>query len=272
MSALKDDLGRAVNVATPVRRIVSLSPATTENIFSIGAGALVVGDTTACNYPPAATRLTHVGNFYQPVYERIRALKPNIVLVETATATRADMDTLQTRCGVPVFVMQSKTYDDVSRQILRLGLLTGHARGAQFVGKKMATRAEEVTRKVSGQPKPTVFIQVDTSALYAAGPGTFMDDLIRRAGGVNVVKGSAAFPQVSREFLLTAKPDFYFVTVPGGSPTSGVPKLDPALRGLPALTAGNVRFLDTDLVSRPTQRLGTGLSVLAGLLHPDASH
>jgi iron complex transport system substrate-binding protein len=263
---LNDDLGRPVPLPSAVRRIISLAPSTTENLFAIGAGALVVGNTTACDYPPPAQHLPKVGNFYQPVYERIRTLKPDLILLDTATARRADMDNLQARLGAPVYVMQSRTYPDVQRQLLRLGAITGRQKQAAQVARGMAARAVLVEKRVAGKPRPTVFIQVDSSALYAAGPGTFFDDLIRRAGGVNVVKGATPFPLVSKEFLLASRPEFYLVTVPSGS--RGVPTLVPALRGLPAVKAGRVRYLDANLVSRQTARLANGLEQLAGVLHP----
>ena len=266
MTAFRDDLGRTVTLPEAIRRLVSLSPAATENLFALGAGGFLVGDTTACDYPAPALRLPKVGNFYQPQFERIRALKPDLVLVETATARRADMDALQNRCAAPVYVMQSRAYNDVARQLTRLGAITGRSQQASGLARTMGDTAAGVARRVAGKPRPTVFIQIDTSALYAAGSGTFLDDLIQRAGGVNVVKGTTPFPLVSKEFLLTARPDFYLVTVPGVS--SGIPTLDPALRGLPGIAARRVRYLNADHVSRPTSRLALGLKELAALLHP----
>ena len=75
---LKDDLGRTVTLpGGPARRIVSLSPAATENLFAIGAGSLIVGVSAADDYPPDVRRLPRVGDYGKPAYERILALRPD---------------------------------------------------------------------------------------------------------------------------------------------------------------------------------------------------
>ncbi len=242
---LRDDLGRAVTFPFPVRRIVSLAPTATENLFAIGAGALVVGATTADDYPPAAKRLPRIGNFYQPSVERIRALRPDLVIVESATANRAAMDNLQARLKRPVFTQKSLRYADVPRHLEQLGRITGKTAGAARAAAGMNAKAAQVARRIAGKRPVTVFIQIEESPLYAVGPGSFMDDLIRRAGGTNIVRGDNPFPIYSREALLAADPNFYIITVP--VVPSGPPVLPPPLNRLSAARNRRVYYLNAAL-------------------------
>ncbi len=263
-TTLRDDLGRTVTLAggLPVRRIVSLAPAVTENLFAIGAGALAIGGTTADDYPAEASRIARVGNFYQPSVERIRALRPDVILVDSATATKAAMDDLQARLHAPVFAQKSVRYDDVARHLEQLGRLTGKTASAVRAAREMQAVAARVARRMGKRAPVTAFVQIFDNPLYAAGPGSFVDDLLRRAGGVNVVRGANPFPVVSKESVLAANPRYYIIArAPGAS--ASVP---PVLRNLPAVREKRLVIIDADLLTRPTPRLARGLEVLAAAL------
>jgi iron complex transport system substrate-binding protein len=265
-----DDVDRRVNVPGVVKRIVSLAPSVTENLFAIGAGSLVVGDTSADDFPPPAARLPHIGNFYQPNPERIRALQPDLILVDSATAHRTDMDILQSRFSTPLYVFSSRRFSDVGRQLTTLGVITGQRDGAHRALQALDARTVAVLRRVRGLPPVTVFLQIDSKSLYAAGSGTFQDDIIRLAGGVNVIRGRTPYPLVSKERLIAANPSVYVFTVPSpvGGATPAPPPTDPAFHAIAAVKSKRVYALSADTLSRPTPRLADGLTALAKILHP----
>lgn len=265
-----DDTGRTVSLPRPPQRIISLAPSVSENLFAIGAGGLVVGVTTADDYPPAVARLPRIGNFYQPLVEKIRALRPDLVVVESGTVHRADMDNLANRLQAPVYAQNSRRFSDVARQLLRLGEMTGHAAQARPVAAAFSAKAARVARRIQGQRPVSVFVQIDLTALYAAGPGSFIDDLIRLAGGINVVRGSNPFPLVSKEAVIAGDPAVYIFTVPAGPNVAlpSPPPVDPALREIAAVRNRRVYGINADLLSRPAPRLADGLTLLAKLLHP----
>jgi len=209
-------------------------------------------------------RLPRVGNFYQPSAERIRALRPDLVLVDSATATKAAMNDLQARLRAPVFVQKSLRYDDVVRHLEQLGRITGKTAEAARESQIVQAVAARVARRVAKQKTPvTVFVQFFDNPLYAVGPGNFVDDVLRRAGGVNVVRGTNPFPVVSKETVLAANPRFYVIArAPGTAQT-----VPPGLGSLPAIRAGRVITLDVNLLTRPTPRLARGLEALAAALH-----
>jgi iron complex transport system substrate-binding protein len=98
---VKDDLGRVVKVPEKVSRIVSLAPSATENLFAIGAGHLIVGVTSACDYPPEVRKLPQVGDFMKPSLERIAALKPDLIIIVSSTIPKAIADDLQGKTKTP---------------------------------------------------------------------------------------------------------------------------------------------------------------------------
>lgn len=261
-ATLRDDLGRTVNLRLPARRVVSLAPSASENLVAVGAGSRIVGVISADD-TPAVRKLPRVGDFYAPSLERVRVLRPDVVLVDSVTADRATMDRLEARLQAPVFVQRSRSFDDVPRHLLQLGRITGAGAGATRAAAGMRAKAARAARRVAGKGRPTVFVQIGASPLYAAGPGSFVDDLIRRAGGVNVVRGTTSFPQYSKEALLAADPAHYVIARSPGNTA-----LPPSLDRLSAARRGSVHRIPADLLLRPTPRLADGLLLLARALHP----
>jgi iron complex transport system substrate-binding protein len=270
---LQDDAGRSVLLSKgPAQRVVSLTPEVAENLFAIGAGRYVVGVTTADDYPPAVRALPKVGAFGQPDYERIRSLRPDVVIAASATIPPGEADLLQRRLGgIPVFQQRSSSYDDVPRHLVQLGELTGALAGARREARAVVDAATTVARRVNGLPRPTVFVQISAQPLYAAGPGSFVDDLVRRAGGRNAIGGKNPFPQISKEALLAADPDQIILPVTAGQPVEAVGGFPLALTArLRAVRRGTVHLIPSDLLFRPTPRLAHGLVLLAQAVHPEA--
>lgn len=250
-------------LTNPLRRIVSLSPSVTENLFAIGAGDRVVGVTTACDYPASAARLTRVGDFRRPSWERIVALHPDLLIVESSTLRDSDVASIREKSGCPVEVLRPRTVDDMLGNLAKLGKWCGVSPQASAVVRGLRARMKRVRGRVAGLPAPRVFVEVSETPLYAAGPGSYVDDLVRLAGGVNVVSGPEPFPLVGRERVRAARIDIYVVARKPATPGRTA---DPGPRPL----AGRARVvaIDPDWLFRPTPRLVDGLEALAGALHP----
>ncbi|MFN4178912.1 MAG: ABC transporter substrate-binding protein [Armatimonadota bacterium] len=268
---LKDDLGRVVKLPQRVRRIVSLAPSATENLFAIGAGKLVVGVTSACDYPPQARKLPQVGDFMKPSLERIAALKPDLIVIVSSTIPKAIADDLQAKTKVPVFVFQPQTVSSVLRGILTLGELTGQKQRAQKLVRKLERRLEAVEKQVANKPRLKVVVEIaPPPSLMVAGPRTFIDDAIRLAGGENAFKDAPhPFPLVSLESLFAKDPDIYIVTVKGKSERQLLDELRrrSGFADLRCVQKGRVYGIDPDLIFRPTPRLISGIEKLARLFH-----
>lgn len=263
---LVDDLGRSFDLSKPISRIISLAPAISENLFAIGAGGLIVGVTTADNYPADVKKLPRVGDFGQPAYERIRTLRPDIAIVDIGKVDKATVENAERRLKVPIFVQMSQRYSDVPRHLEQLGTLTGRREKANALAKQMRQTEAAITKRVAGKPRPTVFVEISANPLYTAGPGSFVDDLIRITGGTNIVKGNNPYPQFSKEALLVANPEHYIIAVGGDMGGTVKPTLAPPLDRLAASKKGNIHRIPADFLFRPTPRLMQGLLALEKVL------
>jgi len=268
---VKDDLGRAVNVPEKVNRIVSLAPSATENLFAIGAGHLVVGVTSACDYPPKVRKLPQVGDFMKPSLERVAALKPDLIVIVSSTIPKAIADELQEKTKTSVFVFQPKTVRDVVKGLMTLGELTNRKRQAQKLAVQLERRLNAVTKQVANKPKVSVVVEISPPpSLMVAGPKTFIDDAVRLAGGKNAFSDAQQpFPLVSLETLVAKDPDVYIVAAKGKTSSQILDEVRkrPGFSNLRCVREGRVYGIDPDLLFRPTPRLIEGVEKLAQLLH-----
>ncbi|MER3499933.1 MAG: cobalamin-binding protein [Candidatus Fervidibacterota bacterium] len=266
----RDDLGRAVRVPEKVQRIVSLAPSATENLFAIEAGELVVGVTSACDYPPQAKKLPQVGDFMKPSLERIAALHPDVLVVVSSTIPKAIADELQAKAKVPVFVLQPRTVQDVLRGLLVLGELTNRKSNAKKLVRRLEQRLQGVKRSIKAGAKPKVVVEIaPPPSLMVAGPGTYIDDAIRWAGGENAfADASQPFPTVSLEALVARDPDVYIVPVKAkrNEQVWEEVRRRSGYNQLRCVREGRVYAIDPDLLFRPTPRLVSGIERLATLL------
>jgi iron complex transport system substrate-binding protein len=266
--AVTDEAGRRVALPQKIDRIISLAPNLTEIVYAVGAGDRLVGDTTYCDYPEPAKSVAKVGDTMTPSVERIIALKPQIVLVSTASQLEAFTNQLSAQ-QIAVYVTNPQSLDDVFHSIQTLGdLFNEHDRAAGVVS-GLRTRAEAVDAATKTVSPVRVFYQVAGEPLYTIGREAFTTDLIRRAGGASVTaEAPGAFPRFSDEAALAAKPDA--IILPTGGPMGEANStVVTALKNSPAVLNGRVYKINGDLLSRPGPRLVDGLEEMARALHPE---
>lgn len=264
-----DEAGRRVRLAQHIVRIVSLAPNLTEIVYAVGAGDRLVGDTEYCDYPPAAKSVAKIGDTMHPSIERIIALKPQVVLVSTASQLEAFTRQLDEQ-KIAVYVTNPRSLDEVFHSIETLGdLFDEHEQAAKLVSglRQRADAVEAATRQV----KPIkVFYQVSGEPLYTIGREAYLTDLVRRAGGVSVTADvPGAFPRFSDEAALAARPEA-IILPSGGSMGNANSTAAAALKNSPAVLNNRVYKINDDHLSRPGPRLVDGLEEMARALHPEA--
>ena len=270
---LTDSLGRQVRLSQPAERIVSLAPSTTEILFAIGAEDTIVARSGLCDYPAAALELPSIGQLYPRLNaEAVVLLSPDLVLAAGVTHPQ-DVERLA-KLGYAVYATSvSRGFDDIYRDIEAVGSLTGHTEGAASLLADLRRRVAVVeARSRQRSRRPRVFVEMDatdTSRPWTAARGSFIDALVRLAGGENVVRVTGdAYVQVSLEALIVGDPEFILVN--GGA--RGVQLEEVRARvGWSVLTAvreGNLVAIDADLISRPGPRVVDGLEQLAAALAP----
>jgi iron complex transport system substrate-binding protein len=252
-----------------VDRVITLAPNLTEIVFAVGAGDRLVGNTSYCDYPEQAKNITKVGDTLQPSLERIIALRPQVVVVSTASQLEVFTQQLASQ-NIAVFVTDPHDLDGVFRSIEQLGRMLGQEQQATAVVQKLRERTSTVERRVKQEPPVRVFYQVSGEPLYTAGHDAFVTDLMRRAGAASVTADvPGAWPRFSNESALAARPDAIILPT-GGSMGAANANVAEALRNSPAVRAGRVYKINDDHLARPGPRSVDGLEEMARALHPDA--
>jgi iron complex transport system substrate-binding protein len=257
-----DDLGRAVTLPAPATRIVSLAPSITETLFALGAQDRIAGVTDYCNHPPAATRLPRVGGMINPSIETIVRLRPDLVILSVEGNLREDFRRLE-ELGIPLFVTNPRTLDDIGRSIRQLGALTGRDSAAAAVVAEMNAEVTRIAAPVRALAERRALLAVSLQPLIAAGSTTYLNDLLTRAGAVNIAADAGGtYPQFSREAVVLEDPDVIFVLSDAVASTDEVLQLIPEWRTLRAVRTGNLKILNADLLSRPGPRAADALREL----------
>jgi len=271
---LIDDLGRTVVLAAPAQRVVSLAPANTEILFAVGAGGQVVGRDETSDFPADALALPTIGGYSGFNLEAIVALHPDLVLAQGGGFNSPELVASLEELGLTVFSLPNPTsMEGMFTNLETVALLTGHEQEVETLLASLRTRVAAVDEKIMPLSyAPTVYYELDAtepSKPFTAGPGTFVDLLISRAGGLNI--GSALegqWAQISLEQLVVANPAMIILGDAAYGETSEKVSQRPGWEMLTAIQTGQVFPIDDNLVSRPGPRLVDGLEALARLLHP----
>ena len=269
-----DGAGQTVRLAGPAQRIVSLAPSNTELLFAVGAGAQIVGRDEFSDYPEAAKALPAIATGMGKLNtEAVVALEPDLILA--AEITPPDQVETLRGLGLTVFVViNPDDFEELYGNVLSLGTLTGRGTEAQGLADELRDRVTAVGQTLtSATTSPRVFYELDgtdPTKPWTSGPGTFLDLLIRAAGGTNVgAVLSSQFAQISSEELVRQDPQVillgdtaYGTTIEGVSARAG-------WGSMTAIRQNAVYPFDDNLVSRPGPRMVDGLEQLARLIHPE---
>lgn len=270
--SLTDDEGTAVEIAAEPERIVSLTPATTEILFAIGAGERVVATTDFDDYPPEAVALPDVASFTAVDVEKIVGLEADLVLAGgnnfNDPAAIAQLRSL----GTPVVVTYAADIEGVLRDIELVGAAVGEADAARDLAVSMQARFDQVGAATAGLERPRVFYELDaTTEIYTAADDSFVEQMIELAGGDPITTGSPTSFSISLERLIDADPQLILL----GDAAYGVtPEIVAARPGWAVMTAvrdGRITAVDDIVITRPGPRLVEGLRQLAAAIHPDVA-
>ncbi len=263
-----DDAGRKVTLAKEPRRIVSLSSSNTEILFALGLGDRVVGVDEYSDFPPAAREKPKVGSFVKPDMEKILVLEPDLIL-GTEMHVKTAIPELEKR-GLVAMVVNPKKVDAVLEGIRLVGRVTGRQKEAETLVGGMQSRIAAVEARWKGSAPVRTFFELSPE-LYTAGPGSFVDDMIRVAGGSNVAEGAGKeWPQLNQESLFLADPEVILLADHGsdGGQSPQTVAARPGWKQVTAIKTGRIFEIDPDLTNRPGPRVVDGLELIAGKLHP----
>lgn len=262
---ITDDLGRRVRLPERVTSAVSLAPNLTEITFAVGAGERLVGVTSFCDYPEDAKKIRRVGDTLTPNIENIIALKPQIVLVSTASQMENFTATLD-RQGIAYFVTNPNSLDDIYKSIYQIGEIFRREERAYQLVDELKRRVADIEARTVSAADVKVFVQIDKNSLYTVGRDSFITDLINRAGGESLTKDiTTAYPKISKETALALNPEQIIL-----SESDNNREPNEVFAASQAVKNGRVFHIEADLLSRPGPRVVDGLERLARTLHPES--
>ncbi len=267
---LVDQLGRIVKVSEPLTRVVSLAPSLTETSYEVGGGKVLVGATRYANHPEEATKLPRVGTYVALDIEKIVSLQPQLCLATKDGNDKAAVEKLES-LGIPVYVFDPKTIEDIIDSVVRLGeIYRTEAQTADLVA-GYRERLNRVTRRLEAhRERPRVFFQIDAQPIFSAGSDTFLHQILVHSGAENLAADRNGYPRYTWEELLTLEPEVVLLASMGG----GLTDRDLLARWeawpqIPAVANDKLHVVSADLFDRPTPRLLDALEYLVGLLHPE---
>ena len=196
--------------APPAKRVVSTAPSFTEMMYALGAGERVVAVSTYCHYPPAVDKLPRVGSYLQPNVEAIARLNPDMVLVHAE-----QRETLAQLAGlkIPTLALRNTTLEETLRSPTQIGNAIGMANQGAELERRLRAQLAAIEKKNSGKPARTLLFIIGRTpgrldGMVAVGSGSFLNDVIRIAGGRNVLFDSkVAYPRISLESIMRLDPD-----------------------------------------------------------------
>lgn len=250
-----DDLWKRMPLPDKPQRILSLSPATTEMLFSLQAEAKLVAVTDDCNYPAAAKKKPSVGRFGNILLEKIAKTRPDLIV--TTADMQSRLEPLKA-LSIPVLALQTRHLQDLMDNTQILGELTLHTSRAKTLLKQWKANIPAPHSR-----QPSTFYMVWHDPLMAASSHSFIGDLIAKGGGKNVVTVSAPFLRYRLESLLKADPQLLIL------PRSLARQLNlsraPYAR-LKAVKQKHVLVIDDDIISRPGPRSFDALRQIHGYI------
>lgn len=261
----RDDFGDTVRIGAAVpNRIVSLNPATTEILFTLGAGGRLVGRTKYDLWPDSARFIRALGDGIRPNVEAVLGTHPDLVILYASEDNRAAAARMRS-AGVNTLALKVDHISDFRRSVELLGAILRDSARARVVIDSVGATLDRVRSATAALARPTVFWHIWDAPIITIGAGSFMNELVEIAGARNVyadIPGPSA--TISLEDVARRNPDFILASPIGAAQIES----DPRWRIVRAVRDRNVLVVDTLLVARPSLRLGEAAVSLANLLHP----
>ncbi|MEA3328257.1 MAG: cobalamin-binding protein [Candidatus Omnitrophota bacterium] len=243
-------------------RIISLTPSTTEILFSLGLGDNIVGVTSFCNYPKQALSIEKTGSFSQPNIEKIISLNPDLILL-TGLEQQPTAEKLK-KLGLNFLVVYPSDIKGLYSSIRKIGRAAGSQQEAEELINKINKRLDKLKARTSlipGYKRKTVFIEIWHDPIITAGAGSFVGELVELAGGINIAKDTLrAYSRFSAETVISRDPDCIILGYMAGDQELKRIKQRTGWENIKAIRNNNIiGDIDPDLILRPGPRFVEGV-------------
>ncbi len=269
-----DGEGKIVELASPAKKIVVISPSALEILSGLGAmgQVLEVDNYSVASGDPLAEGFEGVGDSFGLNVERIAELDPDL-LIAVNGGPDDDYQKIE-ELGIDIYrVISVSGIEGVYEEITNISKLTGLEDEGEELVKELKKSVDGIYNKVkdlSDEDKPEVFYEVWNDPLMSAGMDTFTNDLIKKAGGINIVAEDniTGWPEYSVETLIEKNPDIIVAPMSLAADPSIITE-DERFSSIAAVRNGRVYVIPDNPISRPSQNLTTALDMLSKAFHPD---
>ena len=231
------------------KRIISLAPSLTKNLYLLEAENLLVGCTNYCTLQ-SETDAEVVATAIQVNYEKAVLLKPDLVITTSLTSP----NTIETfrKLGIEVLVLESpKSFGEICSQFIELGEKVGKKSLAEKIISDVEMRIKAIKEKVpNNSTKQKMFMQIGSNPLFAVVPNTFMNDFIMFSGTENIAS-DLSVGSIGRETVLIRNPDIIVVVLMGVLGTEEKESWE-QFTNLSAVTKDHIFIVDADRTCSPT--------------------
>lgn len=277
-----DDEGYTTNLTSVPQRIISLAPSNTQILFAVGVGEKVVGVTDYDHYPYnfsawiEAGNMTSIGGFSTPNKETIASLNPDLILA--TPVNDPDVVTLR-NLGYNVLVLNPNDVNGILKDITMVGKATGADQNAATLVNSLNSQISAIEAKIADAnlPKPKVYYEVWTPPLMSAGGTSFINDVLVKAGGINIFGDeSQQYPVISSETIVQKNPDVILLPSQmantGEAPFYGTiddVKARPGWSSISAIQNDRVIIVSGDLFAEAGPRIGDQIAAAAKAFYPE---
>lgn len=270
-----DMTGKTITLDEPATRIVALTASDCEILYAVGAGDALVGRGTYCDYPAEVLEVPAVASGADTNLEEIIALEPQVLLMSTMAQTEEQIAALE-NAGIKVVVSDADDIEGTYEAIRLIGALMGKDEEAEAVVSQMQSVFDELKSKVTGDGSETVYFEVSPLeyGLWAAGSGTFMNEVAEMLGLTNAFADVTGWGEVSEEQVIERDPDYIVtITMYFGEGLTPVEEIlgRTGWENMKAIQNEKVLNLQNNELSRPAPRLADGAQMLFDFVYGDAA-
>ena len=190
------------------QRIISLVPSQTELLFDLGLGEQVVGVTKFCTHPAEArTKATVIGGTKNFDFDKITALKPDLIIGNKEENYQVGIEQLAAK--YPLWLSDISNLPEALDMIRHVGLIAGAKDKAETLA---AAITASFAALATDEPPVSVGYFIWRKPYMVAATGTFIDDMLRRAGFTNAFADQDRYPKITAEQLAAAAPQRLFLS------------------------------------------------------------
>jgi ABC-type Fe3+-hydroxamate transport system substrate-binding protein len=207
--AVVDMLGRSISYAFPPKRIISLVPSQTELLYDLGLNEELIAQTIFCIHPNEMHESkTKIGGTKKLKMDLIKSLRPDLIIGNKEENEQQQIEELMLE--FPVWMSDIKDLKDALMMIEQVGLLVEKETKAKEICASLTCDFE--TLLVQTEPKKCLYL-IWRAPWMAAGSDTFINDMLKRMGLINVVSNEIGrYPQITNESLIELNPELILLS------------------------------------------------------------